>query len=62
MKWRNKKNHGESLAESRQNILSSTIPEIETYGKLSDELKQITDENGKVKQGYEDRAQPYLEY
>ena len=50
----------ESLAESRQNILSSTIPEIETYGKLSDELKQITNENGKVKQGYEDRAQTIL--
>lgn len=50
----------ESLAESRQTILSSTIPEIETYGKLSDELKQITDENGKVKQGYEDRAQTIL--
>lgn len=50
----------ESLGESRQNILSSTIPEIETYGKLSDELKQITDENGKVKQGYKDRAQTIL--
>lgn len=50
----------EELAESRQTILSSTMTEIETYQKLSNELKQITDENGNVKQGYEDRAQTIL--
>lgn len=50
----------EELGETRQDILSKTMPEIDTYKKLADELKQITDENGNVKQGYEDRAQTIL--
>lgn len=50
----------EELGETRQDILSKSMSEIDTYEKLADELKQITDENGNVKQGYEDRAQTIL--
>lgn len=44
------------LQETRNNSLSSSLGEIETTQKLADELRKITDENGKVKKGYEDRA------
>ncbi len=50
----------EELGETRQDILSKSMSEIDTYEKLADELKQITDENGKVKEGYETRAQTIL--
>lgn len=56
----NQKETWKELAETRQIILSSTMPEIETYQKLSDELKQITNENGNVKKGYEERAKTIL--
>ena len=48
------------LKDTRNTTLSSNLTEIETTQKLADELKKITDENGKVKQGYEDRAQVIL--
>lgn len=48
------------LKSTRDTTLSSSLAEIETTQKLADELKKITDENGKVKQGYEDRAQVIL--
>lgn len=56
----NQKEAWEKLEETRQTSLSSSMTEIETYEKLSEELKQITDENGNVKQGYEERAQTIL--
>ena len=48
------------LKDTRETTLSSSLAEIETTQKLADELKKIVDENGKVKQGYEDRAQVIL--
>lgn len=50
----------QSLAETRNETLSGNLSEIENTSRLVDELKKITDENGKVKQGYEDRAQVIL--
>ena len=50
----------EQLKETRNTTLSSSLTEIETTQKLADELKKIVDENGRVKQGYEDRAQVIL--
>ena len=50
----------EQLKDTRNTTLSSSLAEIETTQKLADELRKITDENGKVKQGYEDRAQVIL--
>ena len=50
----------EQLKGTRDNTLSSSLSEIEITQKLADELRKITDENGKVKQGYEDRAQVIL--
>lgn len=50
----------EGLKETRETTLSSTLSEIEITQKLADELRNIVDENGKVKQGYEDRAQVIL--
>lgn len=48
------------LKDTRETTLSSSLAEIETTQKLADELKKIVDENGKVKQGYEDRVQVIL--
>ena len=53
----NQKEVWEQLKNTRENMLSSNLVEIEITQKLADELRKITDENGKVKQGYEDRAQ-----
>lgn len=50
----------EQLQETRNTTLSSSLTEIETTQKLADELRKITDENGKVKKGYEDRANVIL--
>lgn len=50
----------ESLKEARENSLSSSETEIGTLQALADELNQITDENGKVKDGYENRAKYIL--
>ena len=49
-----------SLAETRNETLSGNLAEIENTSELADELKKITEENGKVKEGYEDRAQVIL--
>lgn len=44
------------LQEAREMSLSSTSNEIIVLEKLSNELNSIVDSNGKVKLGYEDRA------
>ena len=56
----NQINSFKKLGETRNNVLSNSLGEIEVTEKLVDELKQITDENGKVKKGYEDRAKIIL--
>lgn len=53
-------NTWKELKDTRESALSSSMSEIKTYETLVNELKQITDENGNVKQGYEDRAQTIL--
>ena len=50
----------EQLQETRNTTLTSSLTEIETTQKLANELRKITDENGKVKKGYEDRANVIL--
>lgn len=50
----------QSLAETRNETLSGNLSEIENTSRLAEELKKITEENGRVKQGYEDRAQVIL--
>lgn len=44
------------LTEAQKKQLSAGMSELNYYSKLVDELKSITDENGKVKDGYEKRA------
>ena len=46
----------ESLEEAKQNSLNNSMSEIAYYENLYKELQNITDENGKVKEGYEARA------
>lgn len=46
----------DSWAKSRDELLSDTGAEFDYYQQLSDELQTLTDKNGKVKEGYEDRA------
>ena len=44
------------IHKSRQDMLDQGMSELDYYDTLARELDQITDENGKVKNGYEDRA------
>lgn len=50
----------EDLQEARKNSLDSSMTEIGICEDLKNELMQITDENGKVKEGYEGRAKVIL--
>lgn len=43
--------------ETRQEYLDENMNEVQNYRDLYDELINLTDENGKVKAGYEERAQ-----
>lgn len=45
-----------SLIETQNNNINTNLAEINRSQELYDELKQITNENGKIKQGYENRA------
>ena len=47
----------QQLADSRNKMLSSVDVEFGYYEQLYKELKGIVDENGKIKSGYEERAQ-----
>ena len=49
-----------SLKEAREQSLSKSESEIVTIQRLADELRTMTDENGKVKEGYENRAKYIL--
>lgn len=50
----------QGLKEAREQTLSTSSKEIATTQSLAKELKNITDENGKVKEGYENRAKYIL--
>lgn len=56
----NQKKAWAELQETRKNSLDSSMTEIEKCEELKDELIKITDENGKVKEGYEQRAKVIL--
>ena len=47
----------EKLQEARQDSLNKGMSELSYYENLYNELKYITDENGKVQKGYEKRAE-----
>lgn len=49
-----------ALGETRKETLESSLGEINLTQQLANELRQITDENGKVKAGYENRAKYIL--
>lgn len=59
-KVKEQKEAWENLQETRNNNLSNSLTEIKSTQQLADELRKITDENGKVKQGYEERAKTIL--
>jgi hypothetical protein len=44
------------LADARQEFLDKSLSELDYYERLYQELQFITDENGNVKDGYEERA------
>ena len=44
------------LADTRAKTIEAGTGELDHYSKLADELDSLVDENGKVKEGYEDRA------
>jgi len=46
----------DSLVESQQKAINTSMTEMSNYGALYDELQSIVDQNGKIKKGYEDRA------
>lgn len=46
----------EELMDAQKKQLGEGMSEISYYQSLADELDRIVDENGKVKQGYEERA------
>ncbi len=46
----------QEVSDKRQEYLDTNLSEISYYEELVSELKAITDENGKVKEGYEQRA------
>lgn len=52
----NQQKSWKDLQETRKENLTNSMAEIGYIEKLADELKQITDENGKVKDSYEGRA------
>lgn len=50
-------NSMEQIAEAREKFLSKGMAELDHYDDLYRELQLIVDENGKIKEGYEERAQ-----
>ena len=50
------KNSYNDLIQAQQNEVNSSMTQLAKYEALYDELTQITDANGKVKKGYEERA------
>ena len=46
----------ENLKKSSQEYVDTNMSELSHYESLADELDSIVDKNGKVKKGYEDRA------
>ena len=52
----NTKNKYNEFVQEKDNLMNATLSETENTQKLSDELKTLVDENGKIKDGYKDRV------
>ena len=50
------KNKYNEFIEEKNNLMNATLSEVDNTQKLSNELKTLVDENGKVKDGYKDRV------
>ena len=50
------KNKYNEFIQEKNNLMNATLSEADNTQKLSDELKTLVDENGKVKDGYKDRV------
>ena len=50
------KNEYISFNQEQDNVMNTTMSEIDNTQKLVNELNTLVDENGKVKEGYEDRV------
>lgn len=59
-KVEDQKKSWEELKKARQDSLDTSTGQISILQAEADELRNITDENGKVKEGYENRAQYIL--
>lgn len=57
---RNQQKEWQNLKEARQQSLDSSATEIKKIEELKKSLSLVVDENGKVKEGYEDRAKYIL--
>ncbi|MBR4486857.1 tape measure protein, partial [bacterium] len=55
-KVKESKDAWDDLQQQKQKSIDAGMSEMSYYESLYDELQSITDENGKVKKGYEDRA------
>lgn len=54
---RNLRKEYDDLAQSRRESNSEIMTEYGYYNTLADELEDIVDENGRIKEGYEERAE-----
>lgn len=52
----NSKNKYNELVQAQNEKMNTALSEIDNTKKLSDELKNLVDENGKIKDGYKDRV------
>lgn len=52
----NTKNKYNEFIQEKNNIMNATLSEVDNTQKLTNELKTLVDENGKIKAGYKDRV------
>lgn len=52
----NAKNKYNEFIQEKNNIMSTTLTEVANTQKLSEELRTLVDENGKIKAGYKERV------
>ena len=52
----NAKNKYNEFVQEKNNIMNATLSEVDNTQKLTNELRTLVDENGKIKAGYKDRV------
>ena len=52
----NTKNKYNEFIQEKNNIMNATLSEVDNTQKLTNELRTLVDENGKIKAGYKDRV------